>query len=293
MDNEAQLAQSMTVASLANQKLHSSLALPDLVKNIAVTVPANTTFLQIGCHDTSATSAATCANDFANAYLANRYSSAVSAINHTQSVLGGKIDALQADRDPPRSGSTRSPEVEQGDRSVGALNADDLTVKGLENQLNQATVVLAGLPASVGTVASPATPPTSASSPRILLLLPSGLLAGLVIGLVLAFVVDRRDKRIHSSATSSAVWEFPSCSTRCRCGPGCTGGSLHRRLSPGRPSPSSPSRWPPPPKTETRCSSSPAPRPGTATASSPPTWRPHWQGHGPRWSSSAPAVATV
>jgi len=201
MDNEAQLAQSMTVASLANQKLHSSLALPDLVKNIAVTVPANTTFLQIGCHDTSATAAATCANDFGNAYLANRYSSAVAAINHTQVVLGGKITTLSKQIETLRAQiNALPPKTNKAIALSVTLNADDLTVKGMESQLNQATVVLAGLtPASVGSVASPATPPTSASSPRILLLLPSGLLAGLIIGLVLAFVVDRRDKRIHSS----------------------------------------------------------------------------------------------
>src|SRR5262249_61564530 len=35
--------------------------------------------------------------------------------------------------------------------------------------------------------------------PKLLLVLPRGLLAGLLIGLVLAFVLDRRDDRIHSA----------------------------------------------------------------------------------------------
>jgi Mrp family chromosome partitioning ATPase len=51
----------------------------------------------------------------------------------------------------------------------------------------------------VGDIASPATLPTTPSSPRKLLYLPSGLIAGLVLGVALAFVADRRDKRVHSA----------------------------------------------------------------------------------------------
>src|SRR6266568_1698998 len=50
----------------------------------------------------------------------------------------------------------------------------------------------------VGNIASPATLPTAPSSPRKLLYLPSGLIAGLVVGMGLAFAAERRDKRVHS-----------------------------------------------------------------------------------------------
>ena len=49
---------------------------------------------------------------------------------------------------------------------------------------------------SAGSILSAATPPSSASSPKKLLVLPSGLLLGLLVGLVLAFVLDRRHRRI-------------------------------------------------------------------------------------------------
>ena len=65
MDNEAQIAQSNTVASAAAQALHSPLQPQALVKHISVAVPANTTFLQISCKSSKARGAAACANAFA------------------------------------------------------------------------------------------------------------------------------------------------------------------------------------------------------------------------------------
>ncbi len=201
MDNEAQLVQSMTVAALANKKLHSPLSLPDLVKETQVAVPANTTFLQIGCRASTAAASATCANDFGNAYLSNRYTTAVAAITHTQAILGSKITSVSKQIDSLKSLISKyAQNAPQAIAPTVTLNADEVTVHGLEGQLNQATVILAGLtPASVGSIASPATPPTSPTSPRLLLFVPSGLLAGLVIGLVLAFIVDRRDNHVHTS----------------------------------------------------------------------------------------------
>jgi capsular polysaccharide biosynthesis protein/Mrp family chromosome partitioning ATPase len=201
MDNEAQLVQSMTVAALANKKFHSSLSLPDLVKETSVAVPANTTFLQIGCRTSTAASSATCANDFGSAYLSNRYTTAVAAVTHSQAILGSKITAVSKQIDSLKALIAKYPSnAPQAIAPTVTLNADEVTVHSLEGQLNQATVILAGLtPASVGSIASPATPPTAPTSPRLLLFLPSGLLAGLIIGLVLAFLVDRRDDHVHTS----------------------------------------------------------------------------------------------
>ena len=49
-----------------------------------------------------------------------------------------------------------------------------------------------------GRVITPASAPASPSSPRPVLLLASGLLAGLVIGLLAAFLVDHRDQRLRT-----------------------------------------------------------------------------------------------
>ncbi len=51
---------------------------------------------------------------------------------------------------------------------------------------------------AAGHVITPASAPASPSSPRPVLLLASGLLAGLVIGLIAAFLVDHRDQRLRT-----------------------------------------------------------------------------------------------
>jgi len=61
----------------------------------------------------------------------------------------------------------------------------------------------------VGAVYTPATPPTSPSSPRSLLVLPSGLLGGLLIGLLGAFSLDVRDRRIHGVRDVERYLDLP------------------------------------------------------------------------------------
>src|SRR5215813_3884126 len=50
MDNEGQIAQSATVAAIVKTKLNSPLSVTGLLKYVKVTVPPNTTFLQITCN---------------------------------------------------------------------------------------------------------------------------------------------------------------------------------------------------------------------------------------------------
>jgi len=99
-----------------------------------------------------------------------------------------------------------------------------LTLTGTQELLNQTTADSNKLVpfldnlnvpnnTSVGLIATPATAPESPASPRALLLVPSGLLAGLLIGLLAAFFIDFRDRRIHSAGTSSVSWTCPCWST--------------------------------------------------------------------------------
>ena len=58
---------------------------------------------------------------------------------------------------------------------------------------------------------SPATVPSSPSSPRKLLYIPSGLIVGLIVGLAWAFAKDRKDKRSTTCAMSSDSATCPRC----------------------------------------------------------------------------------
>ena len=69
MDNEAQSVRSLAVASLVKKRLGSSLSADDISNDIHVSVPPNSTYLQITCAASSAVAAQKCANAAGAAYL--------------------------------------------------------------------------------------------------------------------------------------------------------------------------------------------------------------------------------
>src|SRR5450755_185681 len=214
MDNEAQIVQSVTVASLAASRFHAALAPSDLVKQISVSVPPNTTFLQVKCDESTAATAAECANAFGNAYLTNRRTTAADAVTSELSGLTSRISVL----------ATRIATLKADVARLPAASAqhikDQLTLTAVQDELNELQgdsnklvpfLDSLNLPnnTAVGQIATPATAPTSPSSPRALLLLPSGVLAGLLLGLLTAFLVDFRDRRIHAARDVERFLDLP------------------------------------------------------------------------------------
>ena len=214
MDNEAQIAQSNTVASAAAQALHSPLQPQVLVKHISVAVPANTTFLQISCEASKPRGAAACADAFASAYLANRLNTIINSLSGQLSANQARITSISKivatlknhllslrPDDPARTTIELS------------VSADDALLQELENNDDNMVPQLDGLNlrnnTSVGKVVTPASRPTSPSSPRKLLILPSGLLAGLLIGLLCAYLADRRDHRVHTAREIERFLDTP------------------------------------------------------------------------------------
>src|SRR5215467_10825044 len=208
LDTEAQVVQSTTVAAIAGKTMHSPLTPWALAQQVKVTVPPNSSILNVSCTASTPEGAATCANAFAKTYLQNRSQSATSyvnqqlaklqqkinTLNNAQAALSTKINAL------PKNSPTRAADVAQKktDQAQGAkLTQQYATTSGLAAQTNG------------GSVITPATPPGKPSSPKKLLILPSGLVAGLLIGLVLAFLADRRDRRIHNATHVERLLDLP------------------------------------------------------------------------------------
>jgi capsular polysaccharide biosynthesis protein len=214
MDNAAQIAQSRTVAALAARSLHSPLPPQRLVKQISVTVPPNTTVLDINCKAPTPRAAAACANDFAAAYLSNRLASSTSILSTALTALQAKEGGLvrQVSR-LKHSVASSSPSSSAHTTAQIQLTAVNGQLSELEAQINDLVPELASLQAphniSAGHIITPAVPPASPSSPRKLLLLPSGLLAGLLIGLLAGFVAERRDDRIRSARDVQRQLDIP------------------------------------------------------------------------------------
>lgn len=202
LDTEAQIVPSENVASIAVRLMHSSASPSALSKQVSVTVPANTQILQITCKASSPSDAVACANAFATAYLRNRRATANATIASELRVLGSKITSLQQ----AVGKATRPPVLPNSQRGI--------QLKALQNELTalytqQAALTSEQADSSGGYIIDHPSVPTSPSSPRKLLVLPSGLVAGLVLGLICAFWLDRRDKRLHGTRDVERVVDAP------------------------------------------------------------------------------------
>ena len=197
LDTEAQIVQSTTVATIAAHILHSALAPSVLITHVSVAVPANSSVLQISCAARSAQNAAACANAFAAGYLQNRNASAASAINAQLNAIRTQQNTLQKQA---AQLTTQVNTLPTNSSQRGGAQTQLQTVNGeLTNLANQEASLTAAASSSGGTIITTATPPTKPSRPKLLLVLPSALLAGLLIGLIIAFALDRRAKRIGSA----------------------------------------------------------------------------------------------
>jgi uncharacterized protein involved in exopolysaccharide biosynthesis/Mrp family chromosome partitioning ATPase len=219
MDNEAQVVHSTAVAQIVKAAMHSSISVTDLEKNITVTVPANTTFLQISYQASSPAAAQRWTNEVARAYLQERRTS-------TATLVGSGIKALRASAARLRTViETLKAQLKSGSRSAGSagsatvdtqlrLTDAQVALASVQSHIDDATPLYLSLIAPksviVGTIVSPAILPPYPSSPRKLLVLPSGLMAGLILGLALAFVRDARDKRVHTAQDAERVTSLPT-----------------------------------------------------------------------------------
>jgi capsular polysaccharide biosynthesis protein len=197
LDTEVQIVQSSSVAALAARDLHSSLTPAALVKNIAVAVPANSSVLQISCTARSAQQSADCANAFADAYLANRSATATDTNKAELGTIRGQLNALEK-RTAQLTIQSQSLPVNSPQRASAQaqLQTAASQLRALANQ--SAALSASGAAVSGGSIITKATPPTTPSSPKKKIILPSGLLAGLLIGLIIAFAWDKRDTRVKN-----------------------------------------------------------------------------------------------
>jgi len=108
----------------------------------------------------------------------------VSSLQNTVSDLKSKISGL-----PSNSSQRISAQAD--------LSSDQKQLGSLNNQ--EAALTGQAANTSGGYVITSASPPSKPSSPKKSLILPSGLIVGLLLGVTVALIVDRRDKRIRGA----------------------------------------------------------------------------------------------
>jgi Mrp family chromosome partitioning ATPase len=170
----------------------------NLLARVSVTVPANSQVLSVSCEASSPDAAASCAQAFAQAYLNYSSDSTSASIKSQITTLQSNIGTLESDSaklkvaiaNLPANSPQRASDNEE-------LTSQHSQLGSLNGQIATLTANLAD--PSGGSIISNATPPLTATSPKALLIIPSGLLGGLLIGLVLAYLVDRRDRRVRGA----------------------------------------------------------------------------------------------
>jgi capsular polysaccharide biosynthesis protein len=208
MDSEAQVVQSISVAELAGRLLHSSLTAAQLSNKVSVTVPANSQVLQIGCNAPSPGAAAACAEAFAKAYLQNQTTTSNNQLATSLKSLQSQVTTLGKDAASEQAKiSSLPPNSTQRATAQSTLRYDDSQLSALSKEVGQLKAQQAN--SSPGSILTPAVAPVSPTSPQARLILPSGLVAGLLIGLIAAFLVDRRDKRIHGARDIERYLDLP------------------------------------------------------------------------------------
>jgi Mrp family chromosome partitioning ATPase/capsular polysaccharide biosynthesis protein len=184
MATEQRVASAGVVAQLAATTIGSSLPPQLLVKrHLQVSNPLDTQVLDFAYTDSTPQQAQIGSGAFAEAYLANRTANAKDSIAALRTHLSNELDKAEADGEP----------------SSGPV------VQGLANQINQ----LDGIDTSGGTISQAATLPRYRAGPRHSVVLAGGLLIGVILGLVAAFVRDATDDRLRGPKQLAEVFGAP------------------------------------------------------------------------------------
>lgn len=194
LDTEAQIVTSNAVAARAQALLRTTTPAADLGKQVTVTVPPNTSVLSIGFEAETPGAAQTGAQAFVDAYLANRKQTATDDLKSQVDAIRSQIDDLQGQL--TRS-NQRLATLGKGSAAQADEQARNNSITAQIHDLNTQLIPLLGQQVNPGSVITNAQVPRYASSPNTKVLLVSGLLAGLLAGCVMAFAVDRLDRRIR------------------------------------------------------------------------------------------------
>ena len=194
MFNQRQLAQSEPVAALAAKTLKTTATPAQLLEHVKVDVPANSQILRVRYEDTVPLTAQRGADAFAKAYLVSREADARAQATTSQKSLQKDIARFQ------KQASAAEKQIADPDADSATRQAAQAKLAAANNRLDQLLSQLSGfqsLDFTPGTVIAAAGLPATPASPNNRLDVGIGLLVGLFLGVVLAFVRDRTDDRLR------------------------------------------------------------------------------------------------
>ncbi|HKN49912.1 MAG TPA: polysaccharide biosynthesis tyrosine autokinase [Actinomycetota bacterium] len=197
MPTEQQVATGEPVATLVQKDLHITTPISTLLKHLKVTVVMNTDVLNFAYQDPSKTTAATVANGFAKAYVEQRSAQALALVNQAVAPLQAQINDVTRRRDALNTLIARTPVTnpETLQNLESQRNVLDATLANLSTTLSQLKAQSSGIPAQQTVTAQTPASPVIPNYKRNLAL---AAVAGLVLGIGLAFVRETMDDRIRT-----------------------------------------------------------------------------------------------
>ncbi len=206
LDTEAQLVRSTTVETKAQALLRTSLSPQDLGEAVKVTVPANTSVLNIAFTADNPEGAQQGAHAFAEAYLAARGDTAKTSVTARVKALQATLTTLAAQQ-KQLAGQVAALPGDSPDRSAAQAKLNNVNAQ--IDSINTQLVPLQSTPIVPGSIINDAQLPDSTSGPLGILAIASGLLLGLLFGLLLAFAIERADKRVRRSVDLEREFDVP------------------------------------------------------------------------------------
>ncbi|WP_166355381.1 hypothetical protein [Phytoactinopolyspora limicola] len=183
MTTEQQVVRSTEIARAAAERMELVRFDPrTLVGNVSVTSPSDSQILQIAYTASTPTQAARGANAFAEAYLESRVTSADQLAERIIDALETRINELVE-------------QVEDADDALVDAAAQQQIVELRQQQSSLVTVTL-----NPGRIIEAARAPGSPSSPGLPVAIAGGLVGGLLVGIALALLRDRNDRRVTHAA---------------------------------------------------------------------------------------------
>lgn len=195
LQSESQLVVSDSVTAAVAEELELETSNRLLGSGVRVTVPPNTQILELSVSGANAQSVQDVAEALSETYLQTREMLAAQSIESQSATLEDKISETQASLVTAQTLANTGP---RADRRLQARLADGYQTDLFNLRADLIEVESTAL--DPGRVITPATPAQASSSVIRILLLALGVLGGLVLGLLLAVVRERKANLVRSTA---------------------------------------------------------------------------------------------
>lgn len=207
IETQQSVLDSSTVATAVRSALHSTQTPDDLRANLTVLAPGKGNTLTLDYTASTPKDAATYANAFANAYLKLRTQQAQAALDAVVKREADKLTGLEQKLAKVQS------TLQTATPGTSAYVTASVNQNLLQQQINPIQTKLDDLNTLVvnpGSVIVSAQNPTTPAGLSTSILIAVGALIGLLLGLVLAFIRDRRDDRLRHVSDAGRLLSVPA-----------------------------------------------------------------------------------